>query len=209
MYGSIKRPERTVPNMAAMQVQQALLDVIWGLDEQALPGCAASLGDLVRPPTEQCVQQAPLDMLSRTCFHPCTAGVWRIVSALMACLPHLHAHSDPPSGSPPQPSAAAMHSAYMEAGQAGPLCRNCSCSPHALCCNCRASCCGGAPGCAWACSRASLCQSCPTLPVAEQTTLEHCATGELAAANMWHQPRSAAKGPAVSCQCMLRPGCKP
>ena len=31
----------------ALQTQEALLDVVWGLDEQALPGCAASLGDLV------------------------------------------------------------------------------------------------------------------------------------------------------------------
>ena len=31
----------------ALQVQLALLDVVWGLDELALPGCAASLGDLV------------------------------------------------------------------------------------------------------------------------------------------------------------------
>ena len=30
-----------------LQVQEALLDVVWGLDEQALPGCAAGLGDLV------------------------------------------------------------------------------------------------------------------------------------------------------------------
>ena len=30
------------------QAQEALLDVLWGLDEQALPGCAAGLGDLVR-----------------------------------------------------------------------------------------------------------------------------------------------------------------
>ena len=30
-----------------MQAQEALLDVVWGLDELALPGCAAGLGDLV------------------------------------------------------------------------------------------------------------------------------------------------------------------
>ena len=31
----------------ALQAQEALLDVVWGLDELALPGCAAGLGDLV------------------------------------------------------------------------------------------------------------------------------------------------------------------
>ena len=42
---------------------------------------------------------------------------------------------------------------------------------------CRGSCCGGAPGCAWACLRASLWRSCRTLPVAGQTTLGPCAIG--------------------------------
>ena len=32
------------------QVQEALLDVVWGLDEQALPGCAVGLGDMVSYP---------------------------------------------------------------------------------------------------------------------------------------------------------------
>ena len=30
-----------------VQVQEALLDVVWGLDEEALPGCAAGVGDMV------------------------------------------------------------------------------------------------------------------------------------------------------------------
>ena len=40
----------TLHMLAGLQAQQALLDVVWGLEEQALPGCAASLGDLVGAP---------------------------------------------------------------------------------------------------------------------------------------------------------------
>ena len=35
-------------DMACMQTQESLLEVLWSLDEQALPGCATGLGPMVR-----------------------------------------------------------------------------------------------------------------------------------------------------------------
>ena len=77
----------------AVQAQEALLDVVWGLDELALPGCAAGLGDMVRGRSLDCRQlpytdqtgkarvqctsvQAPHDhqLLEHTCSVSCRSG---------------------------------------------------------------------------------------------------------------------------------------
>ena len=119
-----------------MQVQLALLDVVWGLDELALPGCAASLGDLV------CAQGFILLIADHE------TG-WDAMGRRLPCYHTLQSMCKP---------------AYRLAGVPHPFhrCQPCSTqlSPAVLP---RASCCGGARGCAWAFTRGSPLGLSPTL----------------------------------------------
>ena len=72
---SVTDAQSEVPHSAVHgQAQTALLDVLWGLEEQALPGCAAGLGDLVSR-TSPC---ASSDSEIPGWWHGCTAQVHEV-----------------------------------------------------------------------------------------------------------------------------------